>query len=152
MNEQKPGEAYGHQFATNIPRYFVYAALYGFGFGPILAVWVIFLQQKHGFSLPLVTLTDVAFWLTMALCEVPTGVVADKFGRKTSLALGAGLLGIGTLAWAVASTVPLIIATYTVLGVGLTFLSGRKMRSCMNHLSWRIEPANIPVSLGVSAQ
>jgi len=32
-----------NQFALNIPRYFVYTALKGFGFGLITAIWVIYL-------------------------------------------------------------------------------------------------------------
>lgn len=39
------------QFASNIPRYFVYTALKGFGFGLIGAMWVIFLTQHRGLSL-----------------------------------------------------------------------------------------------------
>src|SRR6266511_2673612 len=46
------------QFA-NIPRYFVYTALKGFGFGLITAIWVIYLQQRRGLNLTQATIITV---------------------------------------------------------------------------------------------
>ena len=112
------------QFASNIPRYFLYTALKGLNFGLITAMWVIYLQQQHGLNLTQVTLIDVAFWIAAALGEVPTGIVADTFGRKTSLAAGAALMGVSILAWTFAPTVLLITLAYVFLAVGATFLSG----------------------------
>ena len=112
------------QLAANIPRYFVYKALRGLSFGLITAMWVIFLQREHGLSLTGVTLVDVAFWIAATLGEVPTGIVADTAGRKTSLAVGTALMGVSMLAWAFAPTVSLIVAAYVLLAVGATFLSG----------------------------
>src|SRR4026208_667157 len=95
-------------FASNIPRYFVYTALKGFGFGLFLAVWVIYLQQQRGLSLSQAALIDVTFFVAAAFAEVPTGIVADRFGRKTSLTAGAALMSLGVLSWTVAPTLPLI--------------------------------------------
>ena len=110
--------------ASNIPRYFVYIALKGFGLGTFLAVWVIYLQQQRGLSLSQAALIDVTFFVAAALAEVPTGIVADRFGRKTSLTAGAALLSMGVLAWTLAPTVPFILIANVALGVGITFLSG----------------------------
>jgi MFS family permease len=111
-------------FAANISRYFVYTVLKGFGFGLVTATWVIYLQRRHGLNLTQVTLIDVAFWIAATLGEIPTGIVADTWGRKTSIAAGAALMGASILAWAFAPTVPLIMAAYALLAVGTTFLSG----------------------------
>jgi MFS family permease len=111
-------------FAANIPKYFVYTILKGLNFGIFTAVWVIFLQQQHNMSLTQVTLTDAAFWIAATLGELPTGVVADRYGRKASIAIGAALMGVSVLAFAFAPTVPLIIASFVALAIGLTFLSG----------------------------
>jgi MFS family permease len=113
-----------NQFASNIPRYFVYTALKGFGFGLFAAIWVIYLQQQRGLSLTQAALIDVTFFVAAALGEVPTGIVADTLGRKTSLAAGASLLCVSTFAWAFAPTMPLIMVAYVAMGVGFTFLSG----------------------------
>lgn len=111
-------------FALNVPKYFVYTALKGFGFAPFGAIWVIYLQQRRGLSLTEATLIDVAFFVAAALGEIPTGVVADAFGRKTSLMVGAALMGISALAWPFAPTVPLIMLAHVGLAIGNSFLSG----------------------------
>ena len=109
--------------ASNIPRYFVYTALKGFGFGLFLAVWVIYLQQQRGLSLSQAALIDVTFFVAAAFAEVPTGIVADRFGRKTSLTAGAALMSLGILGWTFAPTLLLIMLAYVAMGVGITFLS-----------------------------
>src|SRR5512142_2574624 len=113
-----------HPFASNIPRFFVYTVLKGFGFGLITAMWLIYLQQRRGLSLTEATFVDVAFWIAGTLGEVPTGMVADTFGRKTSLVVGAAVMSASIFAWAAAPTVPLIVLAYAGLAIGTTFLSG----------------------------
>ncbi len=109
---------------SNIPRYFIYTALKGFGFGLITAMWLIYLQQRRGLSLTEATFVDVAFWIAAVLGEVPTGIVADTFSRKTSLVAGTALMSVSIFAWAAAPTVPLIMLAYAGLAIGVTFLSG----------------------------
>lgn len=112
------------QFASNIPKYFVYTALKGLGFGLLVAMWVIYLQQHRGLSLAQAALVDVTFFVAAAFGEVPTGIVADTWGRKTSLVAGAALMSIGILGWTFAPTLPLIMISYLGMGIGFTFLSG----------------------------
>jgi MFS family permease len=112
------------QFALNIPKYFVYTALKGLSFGLIAAMWVIFLTQHRGLSLAQASLVDVMFFVAAAFGEIPTGIVADKFGRKTSLTAGAALMSIGILGWTFAPSMPLIMVSYLGMGIGYTFLSG----------------------------
>ena len=119
-----PKQHHFDPFASNIPRYFVYTALKGFGFGLFAAIWVIYLQEQRGLSLSQAALIDVTFFVAAALGEVPTGIVADSVGRKTSLVIGTALMGISTFAWALAPTLPLIMGAYICLGIGYTFLSG----------------------------
>jgi predicted MFS family arabinose efflux permease len=112
------------KFASNIPRYFIYTALKGFGFGLITAMWLIYLQQRRGLSLTQATFVDVAFWIAAVLGEVPTGIVADTYGRKTSLVAGVFLMSLSIFAWALAPTILLIVLAYAGLAIGVTFLSG----------------------------
>ena len=49
---------YGDHYASNIPRYFLYTALKGFGFAPIGTFWVVYLQQQRGLSLAQTALID----------------------------------------------------------------------------------------------
>jgi MFS family permease len=110
--------------AANIPRYFVYTALKGLSFGLVTATWVIYLQWQHGLNLTQVTLVDIAFWIAATLSELPTGIVADRYGRKTSLVVGVAMMAASILVWAVAPNVLIIILAYASLAIGATFLSG----------------------------
>jgi len=119
-----PNKHASGQFASNLPKYFVYTALKGFSFGLIGAMWVIFLTQHRGLTLTQASLVDVTFFVAAAFGEVPTGIVADKFGRKTSLTVGAAVMSVGILGWTFAPTLPLIMLSYLGMGIGFTFLSG----------------------------
>ncbi len=112
------------QLRRNIPRYFAYTTFKGLGFGLFLAMWVIDLQGRRGLSLAEAALVDTTFFVTAALAEVPTGIVADTWGRKTSLAIGAALTALSVVAWALAPTLPLIVLAYLGMALGTTFLSG----------------------------
>lgn len=112
------------QFTPNIPKYFSFVFCRGLAFGLITATWVIYLQRLHGLTLTQVTFVDVAFWIAATLGEVPTGIVADNYGRKLSMIIGAGIMAASTFAWAIAPTVPLLMVAYACLAIGVTFLSG----------------------------
>jgi len=49
------------------------------------AIWVLYLRDLRGFSLTQITILDALFWGTAVLAEVPTGAIADRFGRKVAL-------------------------------------------------------------------
>jgi Arabinose efflux permease len=119
-----PDQHYRIQFASNIPRFFFYTAIKGWGFGLFAALWVIYLQEQRGLSLSQAALIDVTFFVAAAFGEVPTGIVADTLGRKTSLAIGTALMCVSSLAWVLSPTLPLIMVAYICLGIGFTFLSG----------------------------
>lgn len=114
----------GSPFASNIPKYFIYMALKGLGFGLFIAIWVIYLQERRGLSLSQAALIDVTFFVAAAFGELPTGIIADTWGRKTSLAIGSALMTIGVLGWTFAPTMPLIMVAYVAMGIGITCLSG----------------------------
>ncbi len=112
------------RFASNIPKFYLYTILKGLNFGILTATWVIYLQRQHGMNMTQVTLADVVFWIASTLGKVPTGVVADKYSRKASLAMGAAIMCLSTLGWGLAPTIPLILVSYALLAIGATFLSG----------------------------
>lgn len=65
----------------NLPLGYGYTALAFFG---ITSLWVIFLQQR-GLSLVQIGLCESIFHLTSLVSEVPSGMLADRFGYKTVL-------------------------------------------------------------------
>jgi MFS family permease len=71
---------------------------------------------------------NALFTAGMVLFEVPTGVVADTWGRRVSYLLGSVSLAVSTvlywLAWQVQAPFWAWAATSVLLGLGFTFFSG----------------------------
>ncbi|GIV93206.1 MFS transporter [Chloroflexus aurantiacus] len=62
--------------------------------------------------------------ITILLCEVPTGVIADLISRRLSIMLGMALSGVAYLLQALVPTFPVIVLGTVILGVGITCISG----------------------------
>ena len=67
-------------------------------------IWVIYLQKQRGLSLTQITLLDAPFFLLMVLAEVPTGAIADRFGRRWSLMLGSAFFALAIFIFAIADS------------------------------------------------
>lgn len=89
-----------------------------------LPTYVIFFQEVRGFSLMQIALLDSIFWLTTALSEVPTGIIADRWGRKLSMILGLALYSVAMLACATLEGFFGIAVAYFIWGIALTLTSG----------------------------
>ncbi len=112
-------------YAASLRRFYIAQALYNMML--FLPTWVIFLQERHGLSLTQVTIIDIAFWLTMAFTEVPTGAVADTFGRKQSLLVGIALSALSVTMFGWAPNYLLLLVANSLWGVAITFMSGADM-------------------------
>jgi Major Facilitator Superfamily len=108
--------------AANIPKFFVFRFVWEFVL--FFPIWVVFLQETRGLSLTQVTLIDLAFWLTVVLGEIPTGVVADTWGRKPSIILGVILTAMAVGLFALAPTYPLLLLANALWAFGTAFDSG----------------------------
>ncbi len=109
-------------YEKNIPLFFAYQVFYNFML--FLPVWVIYLQRKFGLSLTEVTLADSAFWISIALTEVPTGAVADAWGRKQSQIIGLAIITGSILLFALAPVYPLVLLGNSLWAIGISFISG----------------------------
>ena len=71
---------------------------------------------------------NAAYTAGMVLFEIPTGVVADTRGRRTSFLLGTVTLAAATVAyyamWAIAAPFGWWLVVSAALGLGFTFFSG----------------------------
>lgn len=93
----------------------------------IWGVFALFLLDA-GLSIFEVFAANAAFTGGMVVLEIPTGIVADVWGRRTSFLLAAATLSLGTagmvgLAQLGAGLVP-FAAMSVLLGLGFTFYSG----------------------------
>ncbi len=85
--------------------------------------WMIYLISK-GFTLTDAAIMDIVFWTVILVSEIPTGYVADWFGRKLSVIVSFILQSGAVYIFATADTQPLFLLSYALWGFGITFQSG----------------------------
>lgn len=86
-------------------------------------VFVLFLQQR-GFSAGQVALLQTLLYLVSGLAELPTGVIADRIGRRAGMVIGQLLIA-GCLLGQVAFTPYwMFVVLFVAHGVGMACVSG----------------------------
>ena len=110
-----------------IRTYLLVSGLYTLSASLIWGVNTLFLLDA-GLDILGVFIANGVFTGSMALFEIPTGIVADARGRRLSFLLSLVIVLVGTLGyvWAAAAggRLALFIAASIILGLGYTFYSG----------------------------
>jgi MFS family permease len=112
-------------FEGNVRKLYIYRFLMDFQLW--WPIWVIYLQVQRGLSLTQITLLDTPFLLLIMVAEIPTGAIADRFGRRVSLILGSTLFAVAVFIFGIADNYVIILISYTAWGLGQTFQSGADM-------------------------
>jgi MFS family permease len=86
-------------------------------------VFVLFLQQR-GFSTAQVALLQTLLYLVSGLAELPTGVIADRIGRRAGIVIGQVLIAGCLLGQVAFSNYWAFLALFVGQGVGMAFVSG----------------------------
>lgn len=89
----------------------------------ITATYVIFLISR-GLNLFEVNLVNMTFFATMFLFEIPTGAVADVFGRKVSFVASCFLFALGMFMYSMANSFWGFAAAEITSAIGATLASG----------------------------
>lgn len=101
--------------------------LYGMAFfqsAMIITAVFVPLMQRHGLSMTEVLKTQAVFALVIALCEVPSGYLADLWGRRNTIVLGA-LLCCLSFMWLVgADSYSDFVIYEIIMALGLSLNSG----------------------------
>jgi MFS transporter, DHA3 family, tetracycline resistance protein len=84
---------------------------------------VYFVQVVRMIPLQLV-LVGTVLEVTAFLFEIPTGVVADRYSRRTSVIIGQFLLGAGSLVVGAFPSFGAVLVGQVISGIGYTFISG----------------------------
>ncbi|MHA2252526.1 MAG: MFS transporter [Candidatus Kariarchaeaceae archaeon] len=92
-------------------------------FWALAGIWVIFLLHR-GLTLTQVAIVDGVFFGSMFLFEIPTGIVADKFGRKQSLVISYFTQFVGILLFAYSNNLVMFCVAFLIWGIGMTLNSG----------------------------
>ncbi|MFB7355769.1 MFS transporter [Streptomyces gardneri] len=86
-------------------------------------VFVIFLYQQ-GFSAGQVALLQTLLFLVSGLAELPTGIIADRIGRRASIVIGQVLVAGCLLGQVTSSNYWVFLALFIGQGVGMACVSG----------------------------
>ena len=88
-----------------------------------MPIYVLFFQER-GVSLGQIAIVFIAYRIGKLIFEVPTGVVADVYGRKFSTLLGVVLTYLVWIAMAFSSGFEAILVLYFLMGVFVTLVTG----------------------------
>jgi MFS family permease len=119
------GRTHDPEFASNIRRLYAYQALVNSSLW--MPIWIVFLSTDRGLSLSQIYVIAGVGWVIQAVSDIPTGALADAFGRKVTVLTGTVLLAIGL---AVLGGVPNLagVATgYLLWAIGTALMSGTDM-------------------------
>ena len=109
-------------YEANVAKSYLYAFLMDFALW--MPIWVLYLQDRRGLSLTQITFLDVPFFLLIVVAQVPAGVIADRFGRKYSIMIGAAFFAVAVLVFGLATNYPLILTSYILWSLAVTFRVG----------------------------
>jgi|GEM_PF-4867201 len=90
----------------------------------ILPIWLIFFTVTVGFSATESMILGVGAYLISLLLEIPTGIIADKFGPKISYISGSLLFFVGMLFYLFPPSFWLYAASSVVTAIGIALMSG----------------------------
>ena len=108
-------------YGGNIWRLFTAQALLSFILW--VPIWVVFLQGR-GVTLTQIGVLEGAAWVITAFLEVPTGAVADRWGRKASVAIGASLYALAMFLILAKALSPAFLLGYALWNSSMAFVSG----------------------------
>lgn len=116
------GRFYAHQLVSDV-------ALTG-------GIWILYLQDR-GFSLAEIGLAEACFHLAPVTLELPTGSLADAFGRKWSLAIGSLLVAGSAALMLAASSLWVVLPAMYLSGASFAFRSGAQQAFLYDALAER---------------
>lgn len=105
----------------NIGLYYVYNALHGLY--PANAIVGLFFLSR-GLTFSEIGIVFTVFSITGFLFEIPTGYIADRFGRRTSVIVGLIVLALAAFLWTGAETYVHFALLAAVWMIGVTCISG----------------------------
>ncbi|MFA5763354.1 MAG: MFS transporter [archaeon] len=85
---------------------------------------IILFFESLGLDFFQIMIIETIFALTVLIMEVPSGYLADKFGRKKIIIAGTFFSFVGMLNYSFATTFELFIISEILIGLGCSFISG----------------------------
>lgn len=116
------GKSNTNSYKSNIWKSYIYGFLKKFTFfsGVLIPMYTLW---GH-ISFAQIMILQAIYLFAMFLLEIPTGVVADKFGRKISLVLGSLVIGIAVLIYGSYASFGIFILGEILFATGSALISG----------------------------
>jgi MFS family permease len=110
-----------HFHSRNLKLFYLYKFLEGFVL--IYPVYMIFFRSR-GLSFTELSLLILIWAAPVVLCEVPSGVLADRWSRKGTVAIGMVFKAVGFLIWALVDNIAGAALGFICWGLQEAFCSG----------------------------
>lgn len=104
--------------------YLIYRFSSALLFATAFTVAAVYRIERAGLGALELALVGTVLEVTVALCEVPTGVLADLHGRRASVIAGLVLIGAGIAVEGSIPALPAILLGQVLWGLGYTLTSG----------------------------
>ena len=88
------------------------------------AIWVVYLTEEHGLTLGQILLFEAAYAGTVLLSEVPSGMLADRYGRRRVLLAAGVIFMFGLVTFGLAEGLLLLLMAYAAFGLSDAAISG----------------------------
>jgi MFS family permease len=106
---------------TNLLRYQLFCL---FCFTPFMQPVIVIFWRENGLDLVDIHLLQAVFAVAVVLLEVPTGMLADRVGKRASLLAGTATFCLGMLIYALGQRFGTFLAAELILALGLSLYSG----------------------------
>ena len=87
-------------------------------------IWVIYLTDERGLTLGEALIFEAVFSAVVIATELPTGMIADRFGRRVSLLIGTTSVVFAFLAFGTSSSLWVLLSAYAFFAAAETSFSG----------------------------
>lgn len=104
--------------------YKIYASTFFVGLSTAIGAIGTLFYLANGLNQSQIALLLSAFMITFAVCEIPTGGLADTFGHKASIVWGIIFMALGTLITGLSSSFYLFLLAMIFSAVGFSLNSG----------------------------
>lgn len=104
-----------------------------------------------GLTLSDIAIINASYWATVALSELPTGLMADTRSRSWSVKIGSLIFVLGAALYASTTGFKLALMSEIVIGVGSAFLSGAHQAWVTDALQKRGEMGELRNVFGTAA-
>jgi MFS transporter, DHA3 family, tetracycline resistance protein len=100
------------------------SAIMSLSTGIAFGTWMIYQVELVGMNPTQLVLLGTVMEVTIFLCEVPTGIVADVYSRRLSIIIGFVLMGVGYIVTGAVPVFAVLVVGQILWGLGFTFTSG----------------------------